>query len=231
MRARSEETLIIARTDAVAVEGFEPAIERARLYAEAGADVLFVEAPRIARAARGGDSRARRRCVPLMANMVEGGETPLSSRAGPGRHRLPAGDLSRRHRARARAGRAGLLPLAAHATAPTSLPRPHVRFHGAERLIGTPGDAGARRALRESLRQTRTCAMSAIDPVTLAVLQGPPRADRRRDGRDALSLGLQPDHRRGARRLPRALSRRRPARRWCRARTGCRSSSAPWRSR
>src|SRR5687767_10510987 len=41
----SEETVIVARTDAVAVEGFEAAIERARLYAEAGADVLFVEAP------------------------------------------------------------------------------------------------------------------------------------------------------------------------------------------
>ena len=42
----SEETLIIARTDAIAVEGFESAIERATLYSEAGADILFVEAPR-----------------------------------------------------------------------------------------------------------------------------------------------------------------------------------------
>ncbi|HEX8662439.1 MAG TPA: isocitrate lyase/PEP mutase family protein, partial [Beijerinckiaceae bacterium] len=42
----SDETLIVARTDAVAVEGFEAALARARLYAEAGADVLFVEAPR-----------------------------------------------------------------------------------------------------------------------------------------------------------------------------------------
>jgi 2-methylisocitrate lyase-like PEP mutase family enzyme len=42
---RSGETLIIARTDALAVEGFEAAIARARAYAEAGADVLFVEAP------------------------------------------------------------------------------------------------------------------------------------------------------------------------------------------
>jgi 2-methylisocitrate lyase-like PEP mutase family enzyme len=38
--------LIVARTDAVAVEGFAQAIERAKLYAKAGADVLFVEAPR-----------------------------------------------------------------------------------------------------------------------------------------------------------------------------------------
>src|SRR5882724_9771560 len=43
---QSNETLIIARTDAVAVEGFERAIERAALYQEAGADMLFVEAPK-----------------------------------------------------------------------------------------------------------------------------------------------------------------------------------------
>ena len=74
----SEDTLIIARTDAVGVEGFEPAIERARRYAEAGADVLFVEAPKTREqlsAVTGalGDLR------PLMANMVEGGQTPLAS--------------------------------------------------------------------------------------------------------------------------------------------------------
>src|SRR5436305_10344326 len=43
---RSRETLIVARTDAVAVEGFDRAIERAVLYRETGADMLFVEAPR-----------------------------------------------------------------------------------------------------------------------------------------------------------------------------------------
>jgi len=71
---RSRETLIIARTDAVAVEGFERAIERAMLYAQAGADLLFVEAPktrdelaRVVSALTG---------TPLMANMVEGGKTP-----------------------------------------------------------------------------------------------------------------------------------------------------------
>src|ERR1043166_4656566 len=42
----SRDTLVIARTDAVAVEGFERAIERATLYKEAGADMLFVEAPK-----------------------------------------------------------------------------------------------------------------------------------------------------------------------------------------
>src|SRR5690606_34105864 len=41
----SEETLIIGRTDAIAVEGFEAAIERAEAYVQAGVDMLFIEAP------------------------------------------------------------------------------------------------------------------------------------------------------------------------------------------
>jgi len=74
----SAETLIIARTDAIAVEGFDKAIERARAYAEAGADLLFVEAPGSA------DELSRVTgelggVVPLMANMVEGGRTPIKS--------------------------------------------------------------------------------------------------------------------------------------------------------
>ena len=75
----SRNTLLIARTDAVGVEGFEPAIERALLYRDAGADVLFVEAPKMLAelkripAALGG--------VPLLANMVEGGKTPLLAAA------------------------------------------------------------------------------------------------------------------------------------------------------
>lgn len=73
----SDNFLIIARTDAVAVEGLDAAIARAEHYARAGADVLFVEAPRSreqlsAITARLGALR------PLMANMVEGGETPLA---------------------------------------------------------------------------------------------------------------------------------------------------------
>ena len=76
----SRETLIIARTDAVAVEGFERAIARAGLYREAGADVLFVEAPRKREElARIGASLGKG--TPLMANMVEGGKTPLMSAA------------------------------------------------------------------------------------------------------------------------------------------------------
>jgi 2-methylisocitrate lyase-like PEP mutase family enzyme len=72
---QSRDTLLIARTDAVGVEGFDKAIARALAYRDAGADVLFVEAPqaqaelkRIAPALGG---------APVMANMVEGGKTPL----------------------------------------------------------------------------------------------------------------------------------------------------------
>ncbi|CAH1652574.1 MULTISPECIES: oxaloacetate decarboxylase [unclassified Chelatococcus] len=74
----SEETLIVARTDAVAVEGLESAIERAHLYAEAGADVLFVEAPR-SREQLVAVTSALGGTLPLLANMVEGGDTPLAS--------------------------------------------------------------------------------------------------------------------------------------------------------
>lgn len=77
---RSRDTLIIARTDAIAVEGFDRAIERAVMYDDAGADILFVEAPKtrddLARMAGALSGRA-----PLMANMVEGGKTPPLSAA------------------------------------------------------------------------------------------------------------------------------------------------------
>jgi 2-methylisocitrate lyase-like PEP mutase family enzyme len=76
------DTLIIARTDAVAVEGFERAIARAALYREAGADMLFIEAPR-ERSELGRIGALLGQTVPLMANMVEGGKTPV----------LPASEL------------------------------------------------------------------------------------------------------------------------------------------
>jgi 2-methylisocitrate lyase-like PEP mutase family enzyme len=74
----STDTLIIARTDAVAVEGFERAIERTLLYRDAGADLLFVEAPR-AREDLANIVQRVGRTVPLVANMVEGGKTPMLS--------------------------------------------------------------------------------------------------------------------------------------------------------
>jgi 2-methylisocitrate lyase-like PEP mutase family enzyme len=72
----SADTLVIARTDAVAVEGFEQAVERAGRYAEAGADVLFVEAPRN-EAQLSAIAQELGSGLPLMANMVEGGQTPM----------------------------------------------------------------------------------------------------------------------------------------------------------
>jgi len=68
--------MIIARTDAIAVEGLERALERAEAYFDAGADILFVEAPRSDTELQEITSRFRGR-VPLLANMVEGGKTPI----------------------------------------------------------------------------------------------------------------------------------------------------------
>lgn len=67
-------TLIIARTDAVAVNGIDDAIERAHLYSEAGADILFIEAPRDKEFLL---SLPNLFSKPLLANMVEGGKSPL----------------------------------------------------------------------------------------------------------------------------------------------------------
>ena len=81
---RSADTLIVARTDAIAVEGFARALDRAEAYIAAGADVLFVEAPPDAASLAEVGRRFGGR-IPVLANMVEGGRTPL----------LPAGELER----------------------------------------------------------------------------------------------------------------------------------------
>lgn len=73
---KSTDLLVIARTDAVAVEGLDLALHRAELYAKAGADLLFVEAPR-SREMLGEIARRFSNTLPLMANMVEGGQTPI----------------------------------------------------------------------------------------------------------------------------------------------------------
>jgi 2-methylisocitrate lyase-like PEP mutase family enzyme len=74
----SDETLIIARTDAVAVEGFDAAIDRAEAYVEAGADALFIEALRSVDEMKTVTERFKDR-VPLLVNMVEGGATPIQN--------------------------------------------------------------------------------------------------------------------------------------------------------
>jgi 2-methylisocitrate lyase-like PEP mutase family enzyme len=72
--ATDPDLVLIARTDAIAIEGLEAAIERAHVYAEAGADVIFVEAP-VSEAQI--ETIARRLPFPKLLNMFEGGKTPL----------------------------------------------------------------------------------------------------------------------------------------------------------
>jgi len=75
---RSDELLIIARTDARASEGFQAALDRAALYVEAGADVIFIEAPE-------SEEEVRRipvsLPVPQLVNLVVGGRTPILGQA------------------------------------------------------------------------------------------------------------------------------------------------------
>ena len=76
--ARRDGLLIIARTDACAVQGFSAAIDRAGRYLEAGADMTFVEAPETL-----DDVRAVPKLLPSpqMLNMVLGGKTPIVTQA------------------------------------------------------------------------------------------------------------------------------------------------------
>ncbi|MCU0632692.1 MAG: isocitrate lyase/phosphoenolpyruvate mutase family protein [Methanolinea sp.] len=75
---RDPDLVIMARTDAIAVNGIDDAVERANLYYEAGADLTFVEAP---------ESVEQMRCIcrdvrgPAFANMLPGGKTPVLSAA------------------------------------------------------------------------------------------------------------------------------------------------------
>ncbi|MGE4242356.1 isocitrate lyase/PEP mutase family protein [Ramlibacter sp.] len=79
---RTEQTLIMARTDALAVEGFDSALDRADAYVACGVDALFIEALRTPDQMRQACARFAGR-IPMLANMVEGGKTPI----------LPATDL------------------------------------------------------------------------------------------------------------------------------------------
>lgn len=73
---RSHETLIMARTDARAVEGFERAVERAQLYEQSGADIIFVEAPESIEEL---ERLPQLIAAPLLINIVVGGKTPIVS--------------------------------------------------------------------------------------------------------------------------------------------------------
>lgn len=77
---RGNDTLILARTDALAIEGLDAALERAERYLECGVDALFIEALRSPEQMKAACDRFASR-VPLLANMVEGGKTPVLSAA------------------------------------------------------------------------------------------------------------------------------------------------------
>jgi len=75
---RSPETLIIARTDARQTDGFEGALKRGEAYGEAGADIVFIEALESEEEMRQACARIKK---PMMANMADGGKTPIRSKA------------------------------------------------------------------------------------------------------------------------------------------------------
>jgi 2-methylisocitrate lyase-like PEP mutase family enzyme len=75
---RDPDTIIIARTDALGVNGFDDALERAERYLEAGADALFIEAPTTVEQMREIGRRFGGR-APLVHNLVEGGNSPVDA--------------------------------------------------------------------------------------------------------------------------------------------------------
>ncbi|MES2415591.1 MAG: isocitrate lyase/phosphoenolpyruvate mutase family protein [Pseudomonadota bacterium] len=77
---KSANTLVMARTDALATEGLDAALERAERYLECGIDALFIEALRTPEQMDTACKQFASR-IPLLANMVEGGKTPVQSAA------------------------------------------------------------------------------------------------------------------------------------------------------
>jgi 2-methylisocitrate lyase-like PEP mutase family enzyme len=133
----SPRTLILARTDALAVEGLDAAFDRAEAYLACGVDALFIEALRSPEQMDAACARFAHR-VPLLANMVEGGRTPVQSADALGQRGFrivifPGGTV--RAVAHTLAGYYGSLK--AHAT---STPwRDHMLdFDGLNAVLGTP---------------------------------------------------------------------------------------------
>jgi len=133
----SPQTLILARTDALAVEGLDAAFDRAEAYLACGVDALFIEALRSPEQMDAACTRFAHR-VPLLANMVEGGQTPVQSadELGQRGYRIvifPGGTV--RAAAHTLAGYYGSLK--AHAT--TTPWRDHMLdFDGLNAVLGTP---------------------------------------------------------------------------------------------
>jgi len=133
----SADTLILARTDAVAVEGFDAALERAERYLACGVDALFIEAVRTPEQMHAACQQFAHR-VPMLANMVEGGKTPVQSADALGQHGykiviFPGGTA----RAVAHTLQGYYASLHAHQT---SLPWQNqmLDFDGLNAVIGTP---------------------------------------------------------------------------------------------
>jgi len=133
----SADTLILARTDAVAVEGFDAALERAERYLACGVDALFIEAVRSPEQMHAACQQFAHR-VPMLANMVEGGKTPVQSADALGQHGykiviFPGGTA----RAVAHTLQGYYASLHAHQT---SLPWQNqmLDFDGLNAVIGTP---------------------------------------------------------------------------------------------
>ena len=134
---RSADTLILARTDAVAVEGLDAALERAERYLECGVDALFIEA---LRSPEQMDAACRRFAgrAPLLANMVEGGKTPIQGVDELGRRGFrivifPGGTA----RTVAHALQGYFASLRQHGTTAPWQPR-MLDFDGLNAVIGTP---------------------------------------------------------------------------------------------
>lgn len=118
---RDPDFVIMARTDAAAVHGIDEAIRRARLYAEAGADMVFVEAVHSVEDMRKVNASVP---APIMANMIEGGKSPF----------LPADKLQELGYA------AVAYPCASVYTAARALTRwaTHLKAHGTTAGFATP---------------------------------------------------------------------------------------------
>lgn len=130
-------TLILARTDALAVEGLDAALERAERYLACGVDALFIEALRSSAQMDAACAQFAAR-VPLLANMVEGGKTPVQSAAELGARGFrivifPGGAA----RAAAFALRDYYASLSAHGSTRPFASR-MLDFDGLNALIGTP---------------------------------------------------------------------------------------------
>ncbi len=134
---QSSQTLVLARTDAVAVEGLDAALERAERYLECGVDALFIEALRTPQQMDAACGRFAQR-IPLLANMVEGGKTPVQDADELGRRGFrivifPGGTA----RAVAHTLQGYYASLHQHGTTAPWQDR-MLDFDGLNRLIGTP---------------------------------------------------------------------------------------------